>query len=329
MRLKLTTYYQWKCIPDFPEKDVFHSKEMFLVYESTPGYKPILIIATDNGDPIARLFCTIHKTKKWIPAFLSNQCIIYGTNDFLDQTGLIDSESVFGEMLEHLTREVCSKCFFIEFRNLSNSLFGYKYFRKNGYFPINWMRVRNSLHSIKNVEERYSSSRIRQIKKGLENGATVKIAETYEEIHGFARMLKRNYSSHIRKTFPNKIFFQQINEILVKSGRAKIFIVKYKEKIIGGSVCSYSGENASLWYSGGMHTTYAHQYPGVLAVWGAMKDAHRCGYRHIEFMDVGLPFQKNGYRNFVTLFGGKLSSTRRWFKFRWRWLNKLLIAAYV
>ena len=74
--------------------------------------------------------------------------------------------------------------------------------------------------------------------------------------------------------------------------------------------------------------TYALQYPGILAVWKALDDAKQRGYRHLEFMDVGLPFRKHGYREFVLRFGGKQSSTRRWFRFRWNWLNRVLIKMY-
>ena len=117
--------------------------------------------------------------------------------------------------------------------------------------------------------------------------------------------------------------------MLIKGKQAKIFIVRYKEKIIGGSVCIYSGDNAFLWFSGGMRKTYALQYPGVLAVWKALEDAHERGFRHLEFMDVGLPFRRHGYRDFVLRFGGKQSSTRRWFRVSWPWLNKLMVKFYV
>ena len=80
----------------------------------------------------------------------------------------------------------------IEFRNLDNALFGYKYFRANGYFPINWLRVRNSLHSQHSVEERISPSRIRQIKKGLKNGAKVEEAHSIEEIEEYLAYAVQN-----------------------------------------------------------------------------------------------------------------------------------------
>ena len=51
MPLKLTTYYRGKDIPDLPGNNTFHSKELFQIYESTPGYTPLLIVATEEGRP--------------------------------------------------------------------------------------------------------------------------------------------------------------------------------------------------------------------------------------------------------------------------------------
>ena len=53
MPLKLTTYYHGKDIPELPGKNTFHSKELFLIYEATPGYTPLLIVATEDGRPVA------------------------------------------------------------------------------------------------------------------------------------------------------------------------------------------------------------------------------------------------------------------------------------
>lgn len=340
MPIKLTTYYRGKDIPDLPGKNTFHSKELFQIYEATPGYSPLLIVATENGRPVARLLAAIRKTKKWLPSCLVKQCVVYGEAEFLEKpytdtpkdslpASRERAEEVFDEMVEHLTQEASRSCILIEFRNLNNAMFGYRAFRRNGYFPVNWLRVRNSLHSSKKVEDRFSPSRIRQIKKGIQNGAKVEEAHTTEEIREFSRMLHKVYSSRIRRYFPAHDFFRHMHNMFIKGKQAKIFIVKYKEKIIGGSVCIYSDNNAFLWFSGGMRKTYALQYPGVLAVWKAMEDAHERGFQHMEFMDVGLPFRKHGYRDFVLRFGGRQSSTRRWFRINLTWLNNLLIKFYV
>ena len=62
MPLKLTTYYQGSEIPDFPGTNTFHSKELFQIYEETPGYTPLLIMASEDGKPVARLLAAIRKS---------------------------------------------------------------------------------------------------------------------------------------------------------------------------------------------------------------------------------------------------------------------------
>ncbi len=327
MPYKLTTYYHENEIPELPGNNTFHSKELFQIYESTPGYTPLMIVVFANGKPIAQLLATLRKSVRWFPPSIIKRCEIYGCGEYTDE--VIEKEEIFGLILGHLTKEVSRKAFLIEFRNLENAMFGYKHFRAHKYIPVNWLRVRNSLHSLKTLDGRFSPSRIRQIKKGLQNGAQVQEAQTIEEVREFSRMLHKVYSSHIRKHFPSIDFFRLMENRLIHNQQGKIFIVKYKDKIIGGSACIYSGSDVYLWFSGGMRKTYAMQYPGILAVWGALKDAYERGYRHLEFMDVGLPFRKHGYREFVLRFGGRQSSTRRWFHFKWQWLNNLLLRIYI
>ena len=103
-----------------------------------------------------------------------------------------------------------------------------------------------------------------------------------------------------------------------------MFLTKYKGKVIGCCACVFSGSNAYLWYSASLRKSYLRLHPSVLTVWHAIKYAHTHGYAHISFMDVGLPFQKNPYREFILQFGGKPVSTYRWFRFSFRWLNSLM-----
>ena len=326
MPLKLTTYYRGNEVPELPGSNTFHSTELFHIYEATPGYTPLLIVASEEGKPVAKLLAAIRRSVRLFPPSIIKRCEVYGTGEYFDEKA--DREAIFAEMLQRLTAEALRHCFLIEFRNLENSLFGYKTFRTNNYFAINWLRVYNSLHSVQRAEDRFYPARIRQVKRGLRNNAVARETHQPEEIKQFAEMLHRNYSSKIRRHFPCKKFFLQLENTLVKGEQGKTFIVTYREKIIGGCVCIYSDSTAYLWFSGGMRKSYALQCPGVLTVWKAMTDAKERGYEHFEFMDVGLPFRRHGYREFVLRFGGKQVSTRRWFRFRWEWLNKLLIKIY-
>ena len=319
------TYRNGSAIPTLPEQSLSNSSELFQVYGQTPGYTPILVVASIDETPIAKLQAVIRRSVRIFPPSLIKRCEIFGIGEYFNDT--YSQEELFGLMLEHLTNEVLKDCFLIEFRNLPTALFGYKHFRRNGYFPINWIRVYNSLHNL-SPEERLESKRKRQINRSFKYGVTLQEAQTEEDKKTFLQLLKLHYSSKLRKHFPDTKLFQLLTQGSTTGNISRIFTVKYKNRIIGGSFCMYSCDRAYLCFSFGLRKTFAWLHPNTMAIWAALIDAYQRGYTHFEFIDAGLPFQKVGYRNFILSFGGKQVSTRRWFRFRWEWINKLFTKLY-
>ena len=307
MAIRLTTYEHAKDIPELPGTNVFHSTDLFRVLEQTPGYRPVLLVAFEGDKPIGKLLCITRRNFRLLG--FTEKTYVYGV----------------GEYFTTLYKE---GSFLLEFRNLEEPLFGYRYFRQNGYFPVRWLRVRNSIHH-EQLDKWMRASRKRQIARGLKNGASIEIASSLEDIRAFFMMLKKYYSPKVHRYLPDFHLFAFFSEESFPAGMGKIFIVRYKEKIIGGSVCLFSDDTAYLMFSAGMRKSYPLLYPGVLAVWEAMTYAREHGYSHFEFIEAGLPFKKFSYRDFILRFGGKQLSTRRWFKVRWNWLNRLLIRIYV
>ena len=323
--IRLMTYRNGSAIPTLPEQSLSNSSELFQVYGQTPGYTPILVVASIDETPIAKLQAVIRRSVRIFPPSLIKRCEIFGIGEYFNDT--YSQEELFGLMLEHLTNEVLKDCFLIEFRNLPTALFGYKHFRRNGYFPINWIRVYNSLHNL-SPEERLESKRKRQINRSFKYGVTLQEAQTEEDKKTFLQLLKLHYSSKLRKHFPDTKLFQLLTQGSTTGSISRIFTVKYKNRIIGGSFCMYSCDRAYLCFSFGLRKTFAWLHPNTMAIWAALIDAYQRGYPHFEFIDAGLPFQKVGYRNFILSFGGKQVSTRRWFRFRWEWMNKLFTKLY-
>ena len=323
--IRLMTYRNGSAIPTLPEQSLSNSSELFQVYGQTPGYTPILVVASIDETPIAKLQAVIRRSVRIFPPSLIKRCEIFGIGEYFNDT--YSQEELFGLMLEHLTNEVLKDCFLIEFRNLPTALFGYKHFRRNGYFPINWIRVYNSLHNL-SPEERLESKRKRQINRSFKYGVTLQEAQTEEDKKTFLQLLKLHYSSKLRKHFPDTKLFQLLTQGSTTGNISRIFTVKYKNRIIGGSFCMYSCDRAYLCFSFGLCKTFSWLHPNTMAIWAALIDAYQRGYPHFEFIDAGLPFQKVGYRNFILSFGGKQVSTRRWFRFRWEWINKLFTKLY-
>lgn len=324
MAIRLATYKHSVDIPDLPGTNLFHSVELFHILEQTPGFAPRMVVAFEGNKPVGKLLCVVRRIFAFTDVY--QKALIYGNGEYFDTTRKPDE--LFNEILSYLTVQLSDRVFFIEFRNLEEPLFAYRSFRENRYFPVRWLRVQNSIHH-KVIDKWMSSKRRKHIQQGLANGAEMNVVTTEEELHAFARMLKKYYQSKISRFLPNIQFFKNLFTYKTEKQLADIFTVKYKGKIIGGAVCFYSGETAYLVFVGGLRKRYPTLYPNVLAVWKAMLYAREQGYRHFEFMNAGLPFKKFGYRDFILRFGGKQFGTRRWYRMRWNWLNNLLIKFYV
>jgi hypothetical protein len=74
--------------------------------------------------------------------------------------------------------------------------------------------------------------------------------------------------------------------------------------------------------------SFAIVHPDELTLWHVLKDTHSRGYEHVFFLDVGLPFSRNSFREFILRFGGKPVSTFRWFRCSIRWINVILSRIY-
>lgn len=324
MAIRLATYLKAEDIPDLPGTNLFHSIELFQILERTPDFSPRMVVAFEGNKPVGKLLCVIRPIFQMTDVY--QKALIYGTGEYFDTARRPDE--IFNEILPYLSVQLSDRVFFTEFRNLEEPLFAYRSFRQNHYFPVRWLRVQNSIHQ-PILDKWMSNSRKKHIQQGLENGAELDIVKTQEELQDFSVMLKKFYRSKISRFLPDIRFFYNLFSYKTDKHLAEIFTVKYKGKIIGGAVCFFSEETAYLVFAGGLRKRYPLLYPNVLAVWNAMVYAREKGYRHFEFMNAGLPFKKFGYRDFILRFGGKQFGTRRWYRLRWQWLNKLLIKFYV
>ena len=324
MPIRLATYRHSDEIPELPGDNFFHSIDLFRILERTSGFMPRMVVAYENDVPVGKLLVAMRSIFSWTDVY--QRALVYGTGEYFNTSRRPDE--IFGEILPYLSVQLADRAFIFEFRNLEEPLFGYRYFRENRFFPVRWLRVQNSIHHAA-IDKWMSAKRRKHIQVGLENGAELGVVESEEELQVFFRMLKHFYQTKLSRYLPELAFFKSLFKYKRNTHLAEIFTVKYKGKIIGGAVCFFSGTTAYLMVAGGLRKSYPMLYPNVLAVWNAMVYAREHGYMHFEFMNAGLPFKKFGYRDFILRFGGKQLGTRRWFRVRWNWLNKLLIKFYV
>ena len=324
MPVRLVTYNRSEDIPQLPGVDAFHSTEAFKIFEKTSGHKAMFIVAYEDEKPIGKMLAVTRPLMRFSSFW--TRTTVYGVGEYFNTE--MKHELIFREIVSYLTSIFSDSTTVLEFRNLREALFGYKYFRENGFFPVRWIRVVNSIHHTK--LDKWMSSIVKQhIESALAKGAVMEVAKTHEEVEDFFRMMKNFYSSKFNRFFPDISFFKSILSNDSDKLLGKIFLVKYNDRIIGGSVCVFSGENVYLLFSAGLRKSFPTLYPGTLAIWKAMLYSRKQGYRHLEFINAGLPFHKFGYRDFILKFGGMQLGSRRWFRLKYPLLNRILIKLYV
>jgi len=316
--IKTVIYSRAEKLPQVEESNFFHSRQLFLISASTPKMKPYMVVCSDEeGRVVSQLLATVRYRTSFLPPFFFMHCRVVGEGTYAQSD--YKKEDLFGEMLTALTKKLNKKTLYIEVSNLSQKMFGYRHFRHNDYFPVHWMSIHNSLHS-KTPEERITEKMMHRIEMAYSRGVTCQTVETEDDLKAFNKLLRQHHWFKPKRYIPDSQFFIKLRE----SNRCQLFITKFRNHVIGCSACVYGDEDADLWYSAFRRKTYLPLHPDAVTIWHAIKYAHAHGYQHINFLDVGLPFRKNSFREFILRFGGKPVSTFRWFRSSIRWINSLL-----
>lgn len=309
-------YTRGDTLPTMDGGNFYHSPELFHIVERTPGQRPCMAVATDGQGRVVGHILVFLLRASWMP-LLYWQAHAYGEGDYAED---VNSEEVFGLLLEALVRRLRRRlCFFIEFSDISRKMFGYKYFRAQGFFPIPWQEIHNSLHSM-DPHDRLQPKMLKKIGHIYQQGVVTREVTTEEDLDHFVHLVRGFYRWKVHRVVPPE---KQIAEIY-RSDNGRLFATLYKGRLIGGCVCVYSEGNAYLWYLASLRKRYARLHPATMTVWQAIIWAWKHNYAHIYFLDAGLPYPNNPFREFILRFGGKPVAKYRWFRFSIGWLNKLL-----
>ena len=318
---RTTIYTKTEGMPKLQEGSFFHSRELMEICEAAPRQRAYMVVVTnESGRELSHMLGIVRYRTLLLPPFLLIHCRILGEGVYSDEA---QKDELLGEMLGALTRKLDNRVLFIEVSNMSQKMMGYKQLRQAGYYPINWMSIHNSLHSHA-PEERINEKLQRRIDNAHQRGAKTEIVSTEEDFEAFKKLLRKHHILKPKRYIPDEIFFRKVME----GTGGKLFVTKYHGRVIACAAVAYSEGDAYLWYSAFRRKTYHILHPDTIVIWDVMKHAHQNGYQHMRFMDVGLPYGKNPFREFILRFGGKEQSTYRWFRFSIRWVNRLLAWLY-
>lgn len=324
--LTATIYTSGDQLPEgLMDFNFFHSPRFFEICRQTPRQRPYLAVLRDSRQQVvAQLLAVVRYRSSWFPPHYYLHCRIMGEGCYSPELTAANDDNpqtqAFSLMLHAITSLLGPRMFYVELSHLTHKMFGYALLRGERYFPVRWMSIHNSLHS-RTPEERISKQLQQRIDAAYERGVTTDEVQSTEDFKEFSRLLRQHNWLKPKRYIPHDDLFRQLHS---RPDCGRLYVTRYKGHIIGCSAVVYSNGQAYLWYAAYRRKSYAIVHPRELTIWHAIKDSHRRGYEHIFFMDVGLPFRKNKFRDFILRFGGKPVSTYRWFRFSIKWLNSLL-----
>lgn len=278
----------------------FQSPFYYDFVRSSNFIEPFIISVSEQETISGVIVGYIQKDGGKFKQFFSRRAIINGGPLLKDDI----STEALTTLLITLIKFLQKKAIYIEFRNF----FDYSKYRNEferahfNYEPHYNFQIDTSSEEI--VMKNMGKSRKRDIKVSLRDGATIVESPTEKELFDFYQILKNLYSQKVKTPLFPLPFFQELN----KKEWGKIFLVKYNEEIVGGTVCVGSeGSPLYEWFACGKDGEYKNIHASTLATFAGIQYASTHNHPCFDMMGAGKPNDGGyGVRDFKAKFGGTL-----------------------
>lgn len=251
-------------------------------------------VAKESGEISALILVTVQQ-ESGFKKHLSQRGIIYAGPMLTDE----ESAKV---LVEHLQAYYKKKAIYLETRNFFDYSKYAEVFKGSGWEYIPWLNFHLTTDEEAPMRKRMSSSRLRQVKKGIKNGAEFMEAKNIDDVKSFYSILQELYQEKIKKPLPKWDFFERFFE----SDMGKYLLVHLEGKVIGGIMCPIlEGSAIYEWYIAGKDGEFRDQYPSVLATYAAMEYGVKNQLAYFDFMGAGAVDEEYGVRDFKARFGGE------------------------
>ena len=320
MEYSVSIFYNKEDLPMMDDSNFFHYTSSFDWYNSTPTYKPFMLVAFKEALPVAAMFAVIVRRNRYLRGSLFKRCFISQQPSFFDES--ISKIDLFHILISRLVDEVKNKVFLVRYDTLGSSIFGYKGFRENRFYSVKWINVKNSLQRKRNIWEQLSTTRRNQVKKAIKKGVKIEEFTSKNNLPEIYKLIEDTNNKKITHRFPPYKYFENFFHHYILKGKGKIILARYQNKILGGAVLGFEGkENVYCLYYWGKSKRFKALYPTIFTLYSAMQLAEDNGYEFFDYMDVGFLNTNAGRTRFLLQFGGKQTATRRWYRYNWGLLN--------
>lgn len=291
-------------VHNHPKGNIFHSPEMFQVFDQTKNFHPALWAVTgDDGDVLALLIPVQITMLGRASNCLSSRAVVYGS--VLCVPG-VEGEQALDKLLQIYVPSAKGKILFTELRNLSNlsdiqPILRAKEFRYEEH--LNYLiRLDRPLDGIMQSIGRRTRKKIRA---GLRQGKVI-IEEVSqpEQLLDCYELIVKSYN-RARVPVADQSLFEAAFKILYPKGMVKFLLARVGDICVATSVELVYKDSIYGWYSG-IDRKYSSYNPNELLMWYILKFGMKNGHHIYDFGGAGRPDEEYGVRDFKAKFGGEL-----------------------
>jgi len=277
----------------------FQSPECYQFYKKLTFLQPFLYGVSKQGVLTGLVCGYLIAEGSVLKRFFSKRAIIPG--------GILIADDCLNDSLEALlstlSEELKHRAIYTELRNYHDYSNQKETFILHGFDYHPHLNFHVSTESVNVALSRLSSTKRRDVKLSLKNGAVIENANNQDDVDSFYKILSDLYRLKIKTPLFPKEFFDQLSACK----EARLFLIKYQNEVIGGSFCvSLGNEILYEWFVCGQDGRFKNIFPSTLATWAAIEYASENGYRLFDMMGAGKPDEGYGVRDFKAKFGGQL-----------------------
>lgn len=285
----------------------FQSHTMYYFYSAIEGFEP-KVFCLYNKSELKALITGVLIKERGFKSYFSSRFIIYDTPILFD----LDKERT-QFFLKQIIAEIKKKVIYIEWRGSIKSEQIKALLIQNKFNYLPYLNIHINLSESLAVKKNIRAEKRRQIRRGLENKATIRQLTKKDDIKELYFILNSHYKKKVRRPLPPWQYFNEFNNRLNNKRDGIVFGVIQNNKIIGGSFCLlFQGKFIYELYRASLNVEFKSSFPGTLAVWAAIDYGIQNEYRVFDFMGAGLRSKKYGVRDFKAEFGGNLFESGRY-----------------
>jgi lipid II:glycine glycyltransferase (peptidoglycan interpeptide bridge formation enzyme) len=295
---------RWRTFVDtHPQGNIFHTPEIFHVFDSAKGLKPTLWVTLDASGEVLALLPLVRVDVKPHIGFLTARNVAYG--------GVLCQSSPEGHealslLLQTYTSQQDHGVLYTELRNLADTSsiqpiltpYGFEY-KAHLNFLIDIDLPKEAI--LNNIKRRTR----KRIQKGIrKKEVNIREAHSIEQLEDCYQLLQRSYSL-AQVPLADRSLFEAVFNILRPAGKA-LFTVAYVDQVPAATSVELLYKDVMYGWYGGVNRDFSSYVPNELLIWDLLAWGADRNYKIYDFGGAGEPDQDYGVRRFKAKFGGDL-----------------------